>query len=94
MVVHRLASLTDVAFDKPVIASSLFVAIALVTWLFQRTVYRLYLHPLSKYPGPTAAVATTAWKAYIECVLNRSFSHVLRELHERYGMSTSVVRVL
>ncbi|KAL6703855.1 hypothetical protein ACN47E_008989 [Coniothyrium glycines] len=53
-------------------------------------VYNVYLHPLARFPGPPLAPLSIYWKAYVECVANRSFCHHLVELHERYG---HVVRV-
>ena len=47
--------------------------------------YNVYFHPLAKFPGPTIARTTIYWKAYVECIANRSFCHVLVELHARYG---------
>jgi hypothetical protein len=54
---------------------------------FQRIFYRLWLHPLAAFRGPKAAALTVKWKAFVECVLNRSFTTVLEELHVEYGTS-------
>ncbi|KAK9426028.1 putative Cytochrome P450 [Seiridium unicorne] len=35
-----------------------------VFYLFWRSIYRLYFHPLSRYPGPTIAAISDAWYAY------------------------------
>lgn len=51
---------------------------------------KIYFHPLAKFPGPPLARTTVYWKGYIECIANRSFCHVLVDLHARYG---DVVRV-
>jgi uncharacterized membrane protein len=56
--------------------------IAYVTYAF---VYNAYFHPLAKFPGPPIARITIYWKAYVECIQNRSFCHVLVELHAKYG---------
>lgn len=48
-------------------------------------VYNVYLHPLAKFPGPPLAKITIYWKAYVECIANRSFCHYLVELHAQYG---------
>ena len=48
-------------------------------------VYNVYFHPLAQFPGPPLAGATKYWKAYIECIANRSFCHELVDLHTRYG---------
>lgn len=57
-------------------------AVAYVVYIF---VFNVFFHPLAKYPGPLVARATIYWKAYTECIANRSFCHVLAELHEQYG---------
>ena len=48
--------------------------------------YNLFLHPLSKYPGPLGARATDWWKTYIEVVKQESFVHLVMKLHDQYGM--------
>ncbi|KIW01726.1 uncharacterized protein PV09_06903 [Verruconis gallopava] len=83
-------SLFSIASENPLITVASLVVFAIVTWLFQRTIYRLYLHPLAKFPGPPAAAATRLWKGYIECGLRISFCHFLEELHRKYG---EVVRI-
>jgi len=67
------------ALAPPVLVAA---AIAYVVYV---AVYNVCFHPLSKFPGPVLARATPLWKAYTECVANRSFAHVLVQLHARYG---------
>jgi hypothetical protein len=57
----------------------------LIAYAFYTVIYNVHFHPLAKFPGPPLARITIYWKAYIECIANRSFCHVLVELHERYG---------
>lgn len=61
-----------------------FFAYALVS--FGKAIYNAYFHPLSKFPGPRLAAATTLWKLYVEAIAQRSMALYLRELHEEYGM--------
>lgn len=61
------------------------VAAALIAYFSYVIVYNVFLHPLAKFPGPLLARVTVYWKAYIECVLKKSFCDELRELHGRYG---------
>lgn len=49
------------------------------------TVYNVYFHPSAAFPGPPIARTTIYWKAYVECILKRSFCDVLNELHAHYG---------
>jgi hypothetical protein len=58
---------------------------ALLAYVLYAVTYNVYVHPLAKFPGPPLAGATTYWKAYIECIANRSFCHFLVELHAQYG---------
>ena len=57
----------------------------LVAYVSYVIVYDVLLHPLARFPGPPLAKVTVYWKAYIECILKKSFCDELRELHERYG---------
>ena len=50
-------------------------------------VYNLYLHPLSKYPGPKIAAFTEWWKTYVEVYRHESLVERLFELHSLHGES-------
>jgi hypothetical protein len=65
-----------------VLTAALATTIAYVAYT---VTYNLYLHPLAKFPGPPAARATSDWKAYVECIQQRSFCHYLVDLHAQYG---------
>jgi hypothetical protein len=60
-----------------------------IAYILYSVTYNVYLHPLAKFPGPIAARATTYWKAYVECIQQRSFCHLLVDLHAHYGETTS-----
>jgi len=81
-----MGSLLDQAFDQPLASGILLAFIAWLSWIAQTAVYNAFFHPLSSFPGPRLAATTTLWKAFIECILNRSFCHVLEELHAKYGV--------
>ena len=70
----------------PSFSSVLLVAVVIpLSLIVQKIVYNLYFHPLAAFPGPRVARVTRFWKAYVEAILNRSFVHVLEELHTTYG---------
>jgi hypothetical protein len=77
----------QLAQGRPLVAAGLLALTAILSIAFQRIFYRLWLHPLAAFRGPKAAALTVNWKAFVECVLNRSFTSVLEELHVKYGMS-------
>lgn len=60
---------------------------AFVGWIV-RSIYRLYFHPLSKYPGPKLAAITGLW--YCRHWVGGCWPHVVTELHHKYG---DVIRV-
>lgn len=59
--------------------------VVFVAWLAGLAVYRLYLHPLSKFPGPKLAALTKWYEAYYEIVLNGKFTFHIEDLHRKYG---------
>ncbi|KAF2464255.1 cytochrome P450 [Lindgomyces ingoldianus] len=54
------------------------------------TIYRLFLHPLAKFPGPKLAAVTSWYEAYYEIILQGQYSRKISELHAIYG---PVIRV-
>jgi len=52
--------------------------------------YRLYLSPISRFPGPRFAAATYLYEFYYDIILGGKYIWKIRELHERYG---PVVRI-
>ena len=49
------------------------------------SVYRLYFHPLAKFPGPKLAAATGWYEFYYEIIQPGSFLWEIKRLHEVYG---------
>lgn len=47
--------------------------------------YRLFLHPLAKFPGPKLAAITRYYEAYFDVVLNGQYTFKIAELHRQYG---------
>lgn len=54
-------------------------------YLITKVVYRLYFHPLSKFPGPVLAAATYKYEAYYDVVLGGQYIFKLNALHDQYG---------
>lgn len=50
------------------------------------TVYRLYLSPLAKFPGPRLAAATLWYEYYHDVVRRGRYTWKIAELHAQYGM--------
>lgn len=48
-------------------------------------VYRVYLHPLAKFPGPKLAAVTSFYEGYYEIVQKGLYSRQISKLHDVYG---------
>lgn len=49
-------------------------------------VYRLWLSPVAKFPGPWVAKISFAYEGWYDIALKGKYTWKIRELHEKYGM--------
>ncbi|QSZ33222.1 hypothetical protein DSL72_002810 [Monilinia vaccinii-corymbosi] len=47
--------------------------------------YRLYFHPLSRFPGPKLAAATLCLEFYHDCIQSGQYFIKIAQWHEQYG---------
>ncbi|CAK7226446.1 hypothetical protein SCUCBS95973_006202 [Sporothrix curviconia] len=71
--------------------SSIHVAGLLVLCIVGLAVYRLFLHPLAKVPGPRLAAITSLYCAYYDIYKGGQYIWAVQELHAQYG---PVVRIM
>lgn len=48
-------------------------------------VYRLYFHPLCKFPGPRLAASTLWYECYYDVILGGQYEFKIGRMHEAYG---------
>ena len=68
--------------------------LGLGTWLLYLVfggVYRIYFHPLAKFPGPKVAALTKWYEFYHDIIHKGCFIWKLQELHDRYGILPSLM---
>ncbi|KAJ5672847.1 hypothetical protein N7507_001974 [Penicillium longicatenatum] len=64
------------------------IASFVVVWISSRLIWRLFFHPLSKFPGPTLAAVSNL--PYVKWSLTGEIHYKIQELHDRYG---DVIRI-
>ncbi|CCC11336.1 hypothetical protein SMACR_04039 [Sordaria macrospora] len=61
------------------------VAVAVTVYYVSRTIYRLTLHPLAKFPGPKLAAITRLYEGYYDVIQEGQYTFKIAELHKQYG---------
>ncbi|KAL2408013.1 Cytochrome P450 monooxygenase [Exophiala dermatitidis] len=68
------------------LSALLFTALGLaLLYVACLVVYRVYFHPLAKFPGPKLAAATLWYEFYYDVVKRGQFTFKIKELHQKYG---------
>lgn len=58
---------------------------SIIVWFALRSIYRLYFHPLSKFPGPKLAAITSGYEFYYNVVRRGMFIWEIERMHQQYG---------
>ena len=80
-----LAALFNMAVAETFLGSLLAVTGTYTLYLVGLVIYRLYFHPLAKFPGPTYAAISHWHEAYYDVALKGQFTFKVQELHRQYG---------
>jgi hypothetical protein len=67
-------------------ASPILIAVsALIVYFASVAAFRLFFHPLAKFPGPKLAAVTLYYEAYYDVVCYGQYTFKIKELHQKYG---------
>ncbi|CAG9997061.1 unnamed protein product [Clonostachys byssicola] len=66
------------------LSAGLFAGLFVLYWVWT-AIYRLYLSPLAKIPGPKIAALTTWYCAYHDIIRGGQYIWVVEEMHRKYG---------
>lgn len=61
-------------------------------YLVSLIVYRLFLSPIAKFPGPKLAAVTYLYENYYDVVKRGKYTFKIRDLHAKYGQSRAILR--
>jgi hypothetical protein len=59
----------------------------LLIYVVGLAVYRLYLSPLARFPGPKLAALSNWYEFYYDVILQGKFTFHISDLHKQYGMA-------
>ena len=62
------------------------VILLLIAYTFYGVVYRLYLSPIAKFPGPRLAAVSLWYEFYYDVIKDGQYTWKIAELHEQYGI--------
>lgn len=63
---------------------------SIVFYFVSVAIYRLYFHPLARFPGPKLAALTRLYEGYYDVIENGQYKFKIGELHKRYGTPSSL----
>ena len=75
----------NMAIAEGFIKSLLAAAGGYALYLIGLVIYRLYFHPLAKFPGPKYAAISHWHEVYYDVALKGQFTFKVQDLHKQYG---------
>jgi hypothetical protein len=57
-----------------------------LTYTLYGAIYRLYLSPVAKFPGPKLAAVTFWYEFYFDVIKHGGYVYEIERMHDKYGM--------
>ncbi|KAJ6134167.1 cytochrome P450 [Penicillium sp. IBT 18751x] len=61
------------------------IVLSFCVYLLLLSIYRLWFHPLSKFPGPKIAALTLWYEFYYDAIKKGLYTFEIQRMHEKYG---------
>jgi len=65
-------------------------AVLLLLYILANILYRLFLSPIRKFPGPKLAAITRLYEGYYDLVKDGQWAFHIQEMHKQYGMPYTI----
>jgi hypothetical protein len=75
----------DTVLDQSKVVLAIEFLTAFCFYLVGLAIYRLYLSPIAKFPGPKLAATTYLYEGYYDVVKRGKYTFKIRDLHAEYG---------
>lgn len=59
--------------------------VAVIIYYATLIVYRLYFHPLARFPGPKLAAVSRWYEAYYDIIQGGQYTPKILQLHKQFG---------
>lgn len=59
---------------------------AVVAYYVTLVFYRLFLHPVARFPGPRLAAVSRWYEGYYDVILDGEYTSKIAKLHRTYGI--------
>ncbi|PQE25325.1 Trichodiene oxygenase protein [Rutstroemia sp. NJR-2017a BBW] len=66
------------------------ITAAVIVYFGSLAFYRLFLHPLARFPGPKLAAITRYYETYYDIVKNGQYTFKIIEMHKKYGPTVRI----
>ena len=63
----------------------LYIVVAKILYELCLAIYRIFFHPLARFPGSTLAKATFWHETYYDAFKGHQYVWKIKEMHEKYG---------
>ncbi|KAI1258580.1 putative cytochrome P450 [Xylariaceae sp. FL1019] len=72
-------------FERPSVAIVATSVVVYISYLAGLVFYRLYLSPLSQFPGPKLAIISKWYELYYDVILRGQYTFQIQRMHKIYG---------
>lgn len=88
-VLSKLESLDSDSYGLNYFHLALGASVIFAVYSLSLVIFRLYFHPLARFPGPKILAATTWFETYVD-LFHHDFPQRLSKIHEKYGKTAQL----